>query len=406
MDFILFDSKELKTGNWHLCKCNLYDYLTNLKTDFFGFQVQRRIVKNIYLDGLYNTIISGDPIPAFTITADKVSISGTTLDIDMTKANILDGLHRSFRLWAILEFHKIAIENGITTSRDFIKYLKGQGEFGEMVLGLDFVSSSFLKKVLDPEKYNTIISAYREFDIQIVIWEGLSENEIMKKMLFLNAGQRPVSSTHQYELLFLHKINEVIPKLGDTIKLYREKDVNYFKIKKGERSVGEYQMSSIIIALQSLIEKKPLRIAPANMIEWDSDSFFEAEYVAKYFNTEFLCDFIILIRNMDEVLSGKDINYLKWFGKDTTLSGIFAGLGKYINTEDKLLDDIRKAIGRVASGECDFRITEFESELSKLAGSRINVGNVVRKAIAAFTQELFSNGSASWSNMFNSESRG
>ena len=402
MEFYLFDKKSLKTGNWYLCKCNLYEYLTNLKTDFFGFQVQRRIVKNIYLDGLYNTIIFGDPIPAFTITADLVSINGTSLKIDMSRMNILDGLQRSFRLWAILEFHKIAKENGITTPRDFIKLMKEQGEFGEMVLGLDFVSSSILKKVLDEENYNSIIDAYKKFEIQIVIWEGLSENDIMKKMLLLNAGQRPVSSTHQYELLFLHKINEVNTKL-DGIALYRERDEKYFKIKKGERSVGEYQMSSIIIALQSLIEKKPLRIAPANMIEWDSDSFFETEYVAKYFNTDFLCCFINLIRKMDKVLSEQDPNYLKWFGKDTTLSGIFAGLGKYINpeNENKLLDDIEKAIVRVASGECDFRITEFESELSKLAGSRINVGNVVRNAIAAYTQELFTNGSASWSNAFN-----
>ena len=404
MKFKLFDSKKLKTGNWYLCKCNLYDYLTNLKTDFYGFQVQRRIVKNIYLDGLYNTIISGDPIPAFTITAKDVSTNESTLEIDMSKMDILDGLQRSFRLWAIWAFHNIALENRITTPRDFIKYMKEQGEFGEMILGLDFVSSSFLKKVLDDEKYNSLINAYKEFDIQIVIWEGLSDNDIMKKMLLLNAGQRPVSSTHQYELLFLHKMKEVEPELKQNgITLCRERDEKYFKIKKGERLVGEYQMSSIIIALQSLIEKKPLRIAPANMIEWDSDSFFEAEYVAKYFNTDFLCSFINLIRKMDEVLSEKDPNYLKWFGKDTTLSGIFAGLGNCINPENekKLLDDIDKAISKVASGECDFQITEFEFELSRLAGSKINVGNVVRKAIAAYTQELFTNNSATWSNAFN-----
>ena len=106
---------------------------------------------------------------------------------------------------------------------------------------------------------------------------------------------------------------------------------------------------------------------------------------------------------MDEVLSEKDPNYLKWFGKDTTLSGIFAGLGNCINPENekKLLDDIDKAISKVASGECDFQITEFEFELSRLAGSKINVGNVVRKAIAAYTQELFTNNSATWSNAFN-----
>ena len=132
--------------------------------------------------------------------------------------------------------------------------------------------------MLDNENYISIINAYKEFDIQIVIWEGLSENDIMKKMLLLNAGQRPVYSTHQYELLFLHKMKEVEPELKQNgITLCRERDEKYFKIRKGERTVGEYQMSSIIIALQSLIEKKPLRIAPANMIEWDSHSFFEAE---------------------------------------------------------------------------------------------------------------------------------
>lgn len=73
------------------------------------------------------------------------------------------------------------------------------------------------------------IEAYRSFDIIINIWVNLSQEEIIRKMLTLNAGQKGVTSTHQFELLFLHFFESL--ELPKDVQLLREKDPDYFKIK-------------------------------------------------------------------------------------------------------------------------------------------------------------------------------
>ena len=45
--------KKIVHGNtWMMCVGNLYDYLSTLNKDFYEYQIQRRIVRNIYLDKL------------------------------------------------------------------------------------------------------------------------------------------------------------------------------------------------------------------------------------------------------------------------------------------------------------------------------------------------------------------
>ena len=56
MDVFIYDHKDLHDRTWYLAKCNLAEYLRCLKKDFFDFEIQRRIVKNIYLDGILRTI--------------------------------------------------------------------------------------------------------------------------------------------------------------------------------------------------------------------------------------------------------------------------------------------------------------------------------------------------------------
>ena len=55
--------KKKKNGevSWILAKMNLYDYIGNLKRNFFDYDIQRRIVPNLYLDRfgkLYCAMIS------------------------------------------------------------------------------------------------------------------------------------------------------------------------------------------------------------------------------------------------------------------------------------------------------------------------------------------------------------
>lgn len=401
MNVYILDKKDLGRKSWYLCKCNLYDYLVNLNKDFYNFQVQRRIVKNIYLDGICNTILSGEPIPPFTITIDQVAQcdEGGVLDIDLSKCEILDGLQRTFRLWALLDFQRIIKENTLQSPKDFIGYMKTQGEFGDMVLGLDFISASFLKLLFNEPVYNDIVEAFKHFDIMLVVWAGLTQEEVVKKMLLLNAGQRPVSSTHQYELLFLHVFDNSNISVPN-VRLFRERDARYFAVKRGERNIGEYPMSSAIISLQSLIEKKPLRVIPANLIQWDTDSILDFETLTLYFNPEFISRFLTCIYEMDSILSKRDPAYIKWFGKDTTLSGIFAGIGVTYSANGDIIQCCEDFVTRLGNGELDFALDNFNHAYDALASTRVNVGNIVRRAISNYTSELILNGTASWDYSF------
>ena len=101
---------------WRLATCNLYEYLSELRDNFFDFDVQRRIVSNSYLDKIGETIINGEPLPAFTLTTRSINNSENYLNLNETE--ILDGLQRTYRLWSI-----IFIEKMITNESDDFNHL-------------------------------------------------------------------------------------------------------------------------------------------------------------------------------------------------------------------------------------------------------------------------------------------
>src|SRR5689334_19852767 len=103
MKLTILDYKQLPDRGWILCRGNLLEYLENLKEDFYKFSIQRKIVKNQYLDTLISTIEQRDPIPIITLTYNDKNIKvnvGDILNINMQNVEILDGLQRTFRLWA------------------------------------------------------------------------------------------------------------------------------------------------------------------------------------------------------------------------------------------------------------------------------------------------------------------
>lgn len=397
MVFQILDYKEVGAGkSWYLCKGKLYDFVDALRKDFYQYQIQRRIVRNVYLDGLYQTIEENSPIPPITLTAADASVlkNGAALTVHLSngEVDILDGLQRTFRLWIFLDLYKKAKKNNIQSYTEFVDYLKNEDESGEYIMNLDFVNSDFLKMVLDDEESSKLLDAYREYDMYFAIWTNLTDAEIVKKMLVLNAGQRPVSSTHQYELLFLHYFDHDKIQMPEGVTLVREKDKDFYKVRRGERQVGQYTMSSIIVALQSYIEGTPLRIAPANYIVMDPNAM-ESKLIDDYFQPVFLSNFILHIFEIDNLLSSKGESFKKWFGKDTTLSGVFAAIGQTGT-------GIEQFIQWVKDGRVDFRLEKFENAYDALASTRVNVGNVVRKAVYKYISAEIVGDNGNWSNAF------
>ena len=75
----IYDSKQLEGKTWYLGSGNLFEYLSHLRSDFFLYKIQRRLVSNRYLDSIYQTIEQGEPIPPLTLISPLI-INGLSPD--------------------------------------------------------------------------------------------------------------------------------------------------------------------------------------------------------------------------------------------------------------------------------------------------------------------------------------
>lgn len=389
MKLTVLQKKTTEKGTWYMCTGNLWEYLSTLQKDFYEYQVQRRIVRNIYLDKLYTSIIKGEPIPPVTLNCvtDVDASPHDEIEVDMLNCDVLDGLQRTFRLWIILELKKIIDEFGFKDYKSLRSWLRNDVGRGALISSQEFVNTNFLKMLFTAPGIDGIIASYKSYEVTLSIWTGLDDNAIIEKMLTLNAGQRAVSSTHQYELLFLHFFDmKRFDNMG--IDLLRERDKDYFKVRSGKRQIGQYPLSSIIVAIQSLVDKKPYRVTPSNFITLNLNDEKSSEQLLDYFNTDFLCSFLGRIKHMDEALSAINPRYQSWFGKDTTLSGIFGAIGLHATEKDNVLGVIDNFIQEVKDGKYDFDIDGFEREYSMLSSVRVNLGNVIRFSIYRYANSL------------------
>lgn len=405
----VLDSKQVGGNTWALCKGNLYEYLLGLKTDFFEFSVQRKIVSNTYLDSIYESVMAGEPLPPITLTyqGDIPQDTGHAIEIDNQKVEILDGLQRTYRLWVIIYLWGVI-------SRTTDKSVKGlantmsQSREGEVVLENSFVTLKFLRSLIaqkdDGRLYiEHILDAFLKFDVYFNIWTRLDDQQIVRRMLILNAGQKSVSSTHQFELLFLHFFEDQKLHYHPSITLIREKDHRFLSVQRGNREKGEFLMSSVVIALQSFINGRQLRISTVNKINLDDNKLLNHERLEQYFNADTLSLFIDHLYLLGDLLSQKSSEYIHWYGKDTVLSGIYGAMGavlleRGLPIEVTLIDGL---ITEIIQIQDPFRLSDYYDAYSnKMVSNKVNVGNTVRKAIFLYTKDLLSQRGSNWSLCF------
>lgn len=403
----ILDAKELIDNTWFLCKGSLSDYLENLKPSFYEYIIQRKIVKNKYLNTLVNTILAGEPVPIITLTTSNklIGISkGNIANLEMEDVEILDGLQRTFRLWA---YYKIIEEYKNSHGLEPIDFAKKIKENFPEFFDSGIITLTSIKAYLKEGTFDKIEKAFKIFEVYFFVWSGLSSNKAIHKMLVLNAGQRPVSLTHQYELLFLYVWEEVKGTSG--IKLYRDRDPSANKIKLGERQVGEYMFSSVIAGLRSYLENKPNKISIDDLdiedLQQGENGFQINEEI---FSKPYIEIFLKKFKQTDERITEKEgIDGTKWFVRDTTISGMLAGVGKYAKVSESMpINEIEGLTIRVFDELSEkiktngFNLKDFQDEYYSLQSRTINVGTYVRSIIMDYTFGILSNSSPDWKTLF------
>lgn len=408
MKIEVLDRKITDGKSWFLGKISLWDYLSAVKPQNFDFEVQRGIVKNRYLDSILQSVDTNEAIPPITITVNgyKKTDIESCIDIGDGEFNILDGLQRTYRLWLYKTIAEIAkpqnnLFGGVSYDiSDIIEKLKSCPYYIHGV-----ISVSQIKALLDssaPINISRIQDIYRKFFIYLYVWAGLSEKEVIQKMLILNAGQRKVSIGHQYELMFLQIIKD--NHLSSNVRLVREKEDKYSMVKTGKRDIGEFIFSSTIIGIQSLIAGKPVRLSPDNLELGTEDDYISEKQVTQYFNQPFLNIYLNSLYELDETLVHINGLYLKWFVKDTTVSGIMGAIGFFLECINGEYTEHYKRVINILKHKIEladvFDVSDFYSEYSKLSSQKINIGDKVRMAIYNYTLALLKDRPITWSKAF------
>lgn len=405
MKIKILEKKEIQHRSWYLCRGNLKEYLENLKTEFYEYAIQRRIVKNQYLDKLYSTIQIGDPIPSITLTYNKKKLDeleDNYATIDLNGVEILDGLQRSFRLWTYLQTSLLYSKSKL----DYRTFAKNLKESNPLFFDSGVMSTRLIKELIETEEINKIPTIFESYDVYFTIWSGLTEKEIIQKMLLLNAGQKSVSKTHQFELLFLH-FYESTKNLDEKVTLYREKDSKTNDIKRGKREVGEFMFSSIIVALQSLVEGKPLRVSTEKLIdnEFQDNQEIPENVYDSVFNKEYIKIFLSELYKLDKVINDNEEKGKEWLSKDTTLSGIFAAVGKNINFSEpaNIQEQTIRMFSKLKENitQNGLSLTNFTNQYNILSSRSVNIGSFIRKVVMEYISGILEDKQLTWTEVFN-----
>ena len=389
MELNVLDAKQ----GWFLVKVSLLDYIESLTEENFNYDIQRGIVPNAFLDTILEAINDKKPLPPISIvTKNIIKNSGSSYIYGF---NILDGLQRTFRLWIYYRIASLALQKNSDDYRSITQEFRKTCDCYTMA-----VSPRQVRKLFNHESEVNIWNLkdkYAKYDLYLYIWTNLSTEQEIKQMIILNAGQKQMNLNHQFELMYMRLFSENSFD-HDDIRILRSKD-GKFK----NRKIGEYALSSVIIGIQSLINAKPVRLS-RELLYQDTDfsTDINVPSAESFFTQSFVQNFLDLLYELDIKISTNQENS-DWFAKDTTLSGMMAGMGETIKIlhlgTNNILEGMRACINMINDIN-DFTIDKYNQSYDGLSSVKINIGLIVRKAVMNYTSDLLVNRHQSWDDAF------
>lgn len=404
MNITILDSN--RDNHWMLAKVSLWSYMSSLTPDDFDYDIQRGIVINPYLDSILNSVVDNNALPPFSLVASDLVLNDDNQTAELNRFSILDGLQRTYRLWLYKEIARIALGRNTKNYQVVTNDLK--------------VSFPNFTKIISPRQVRSLFETksninvwnlqqrYESCFIYLYVWQNLTEQETVRKMLLLNAGQKRMPIAHQYELMYLQVFRDFRYDING-ICLYRSKDARANDVKKGNREVGEYVIPSIIIGLQSFIAGMPMRLSGDMLYNATSQ---EKEFISEsstdlFFNGDFIRRFVSTFNLLDRKLCNSNHEMKVWMSKDATIAGLMGGFGSVVRAS--FHDDNSFAANgcskfeeliRGIQGNNPFSLIQYNQEYDRLQSARINIGMILRKAITRYTIMLITKKNANWKEAF------
>jgi hypothetical protein len=375
----------------HLCEISLEEYVAGLDAAYQDYDIQREIVSNVYLDRLVDTVLAKGHIPPIVLVVAAKDFDRNVGDVAISDFKILDGLQRTFRLQAIRKTIQFCIDH-LESEEDYLEWskFKFSREFSSDLSKINS-NTSVLRAVLEAKAKHGVEflkDSYSKNPQWFEVWVNLSLSDEVRKMLTLNAGHKPVRPRHQLELLFLNLLPVLREQETEEFTVVREKQVGATQFSKN-RECGTFHFAHIITSLLSLAEAKP--VPPSTTVIQDIQS--NEEGIDKYselLTPEFLQSFIHFLIHLDQTISEQyPKNGAQWMGREIVLSGLFGGIGNSAVSNEKSREEVMNQFAQIIEDDPEIlALDKFEKARNSMELSKVNIGNVNRKAVFLATKAL------------------
>jgi hypothetical protein len=236
--------------------------------------------------------------------------------------------------------------------------------------------------------------------LHLEFWLEESINNLVYRIIVLNAGQKPMSMRHQIELLFStlkQRLEDKIPSL----EIYRERD------QTRRRRSRKFALDRLASAYQSYITRSPEvsreNVVAQQIIEADAMDASEEELTTEF--NSFLrllaryCDLDdhvcrIYVQQDDE---GDMPTGANWFGSENVLQSFFAANSQYAVSElqkrrsDKALDHLLSTLAASSQGDDPLGLRRLLEIQQGFNPRKVNIGAATRKLLMNGFKELMRN---------------
>ncbi len=341
----------------------LSEFLSLVGPDFEGFAIQRRREKHKTYERMKRDLVAGALLPSITLAVKPERVEEIrplvnesdfeSLSTSLSKpggVNILDGLQRTY----------------------IIKDLVAEGH-----------------------QFNDRQTLHLEF------WLEGEVNNLVYRIIVINAGQKPMSMRHQVELLFSTLQQRIETRIKD-LEIYREKDVTR------RRRSRKFALDRIASAYQSFITRSPEvsreNIVAQQIVEAEALDASEEELTAEFNKFVDLlsryCDLDDQVcRVYPEREDGSPVpTGANWFGSENVLQAFFAAYSQFVTSEkhqeraNEALDSLISETSKAPPGSDPLGLSTLLDIQGGFNPRRVNVGAATRRLLTSGFKELFRNG--------------
>lgn len=357
---IIGKTKDLRTDtNILYAQIKINEYLELVGSDFDRFEIQRKRENHRGYSRMKKDILAGAQLPAITLAINPDVVSTFIKDIEIKN---YDGL-----------IEKLG-------STDQIYILDG--------LQRTYIISDLVKEERKLNENQLLL---------LEIWFEEKIDNLIYRLIILNAGQKPMSLRHQVELLFV-TMQENLEKEINGLIIYKERD------EKKRNKPCKFPFDRLVTAYYAYMTRSPEvkreNIVVKNMTEnsiFDSD---EEDLASTYYEyRDYLKEYCKLDQEVFRIYSNFSDASIRtpknWLADENVINSFFSAIRQY-GADEKRKDRVDSAISKLydllsisGSNSDPLDLVIYSKIRQSFNPKKINIGFATRRLLNNGFKEFF-----------------